>query len=72
VHLLNPIAGYTNYLEEGIAVAFSLHAQDLYRIARCNTPAIQGYVDALQLAESLPGGPFDFGKAVRTRFGSLA
>ena len=27
VHLLNPVAGYTNNLEEGVAVAFSLHVQ---------------------------------------------
>jgi hypothetical protein len=70
VHLLNPIAGYTNYLEEGVAVAFSLHAQDLYGLTRFNT-TIQSYIDAVKLTEPLPGGTLDFGRAVRRRFGCL-
>jgi hypothetical protein len=70
VHLLNPIAGYTNYLEEGIAVAFSLHALDMHGEPRFST-SIQGYIDAVKLTESVPGGPLEFGKAVRSSFSSL-
>ena len=55
VHLLNPIPGNTNNLEEGIAVAFSIHVQPLYGISV--RPSSDSYVHVFQLASLLPGGP---------------
>jgi hypothetical protein len=71
VHLLNPIAGHTTWLEEGIAVAFSIHAQKTRNVSVISPPIQSNYGIALELVNKLPGGPFDFGKAVRARFGSL-
>jgi hypothetical protein len=70
VHLLNPIAGHTNWLEEGVAVAFSIHAQGLYNIPLDPIPP-GAYWDALTLVDALPGGTFPFAKTVREKFGSL-
>ena len=71
VHLLNPVvvdAG--NVLEEGVAVAFSLHVQRMYGFIMPVTMA--SYVDAVQLAESLPGGALVAGKFVRESVGALS
>lgn len=72
VHLLDPVVGHTNWLEEGIAVAFSIHAQSLLGCTKVQQPASGAYFDAFQLASRLPGGAFPFAFAVRSRFGSLA
>lgn len=71
VHLLDPIAGPTNWLEEGIAVAFSIYAQNTRNLSLISPQTQSNYGIALDLANELPGGPFDFGKAVRCRFGNL-
>lgn len=70
VHLLNPTTGYTNWLEEGIAVAFSLQAQgELEHKPFEVEPG--AYLEALELVESLPDGPFEFGRKARDLAGSL-
>lgn len=69
VHLLNPIPGNTNNLEEGVAVAFSLHVQPSYGIS---VPvAMPSYLYALQLVQALPGGPLTAAARVRRQVGSL-
>jgi hypothetical protein len=70
VHLLNPTVGHTNYLEEGIAFAFSLHVQPTYGISVVG-PAAGVYAEALQLVSSLPGGIFVAAKRIREVCGSL-
>ena len=70
VHLLNPIPGNTNNLEEGVAVAFSLSVQPEYGVN--NPPAMKSYIDALQLVCVLPGGPLEAGRRVRERIGRLS
>lgn len=70
VHLLNPIPGNTNYLEEGVAVAFSLHVQPYYGI--CVLLQDAAYLRAFQLTSMLPEGPLKSGRSVRTRVGSLS
>ncbi len=70
VHLLNPIPGNTNNLEEGVAVAFSLHVQSLYGIDI--RPSISTYLYAFQLANMLPGGPLEVGKRIREHLGALS
>ena len=70
VHLLNPIPGNANYLEEGVAVAFSLGVQQLYGVSV--QTSMKSYLYALQLVVMLPGGPFEAGKRVRDRVGALS
>ena len=70
VHLLNPIAGNANNLEEGVAVAFSLYVQPVYGI--CNPPRMKSYLCALGLVVALPGGPLEAGRRVREQIGALS
>ena len=70
IHLLDPIAGSTNNLEEGVAVAFSIYVQPCYGI--CIRPASQSYIQALQLADMLPGSILRAGRRVRNRVGALS
>lgn len=71
VHLLNPIDGYTNWLEEGVAVAFSLHALEHYAMDKYS-PTLQAYTDALELVMELPGRPFAVPRAARSIAGALS
>lgn len=70
IHLLNPTKGYTNWLEEGAAVAFSLYALEYYGMDRFNTTS-KNYTDALELVMELPGSPFEVPRIVRTIVGAL-
>ena len=69
VHLLNPAIGSTNNLEEGVAVAFSLHVQPSYGVNI--QPSTPSYLHALQLARMLPGGLLRAAERVRDRAGAL-
>lgn len=70
VHLLNPVKGNTNWLEEGVAVAFSLFAMGQYKVPpqMVNDPL---YKEALDLAEALPGGAIQAGRNARATAGAL-
>lgn len=70
VHLLDPIPGDTNYLEEGIAVFFSLEVAPWYN--DYVRSLIGPYRDALELTEPLPAGPLEAGKRVRESVGALS
>lgn len=70
VHLLNPIPGNTNNLEEGVAVAFSLHVQPSYGISI--PVAMPSYLYALRLVQALPGNPLAAAARVRRQSGSLS
>jgi hypothetical protein len=70
VHLLDPTCSYTNWLEEGIAVAFSIRAQQHYGLT-VQRPNLASYDKALSLAESLPGGALHAGRAIRATLGPL-
>ena len=71
VHLLNPVAlDAGNVLEEGVAVAFSLYVQPIYGFSM--EVGMPSYVDAFQLADSLPGGALASGKLIRETFGALS
>lgn len=70
VHLLNPAAGYTNWLEEGVAVAFSQYALAQYNFAP-QEPNYATYVEALKLVRELPAGPFVGPREARLAAGSL-
>ena len=70
VHLLNPVNGNTNWLEEGVAVAFSLFAMEQCKVPpqNVNDPL---YKEALDLAEALPGGAIQAGRNARAAAGAL-
>ena len=70
VHLLDPIPGDSNYLEEGIAVFFSLEVAPWYN--DYVRSSIGPYRDALELTESFPEGPLEAGKRVRGSLGALS
>ncbi len=71
VHLLNPVArGNGNYLEEGVAVAFSLYVQPMYGFKM--SVQIPSYEYALKLADSLPVGTLAAGKLIRQHIGALS
>lgn len=70
VHLLNPIAGSANCLEEGVAVAFSMGVQPVYSV--CILPRIKSYLYALRLVCMLAGDPLEAGRLIRQRVGALS
>ena len=70
VHLLDPIVGNTNTLEEGIATAFSVKVQSSYGIDIL--PEKASYIRALLLCRKLPGDPLLAGKRARDIFGALS
>ena len=70
VHLLNPVAGNTNNLEEGVAVAFSLHVQPAYGINI--RPGTTAYDHAHDLVCRLPRGPLAAGRRVRLEIGAFS
>jgi hypothetical protein len=70
IHLLNPVEGYTNWLEEGVAVEFSIHAQQLFGVP-IQSPTAGPYFEALEMVRSLPGGTFSAAYRVREIAGSL-
>ena len=72
VHLLNPgILGTANYLEEGVAVAFSLHAQTLYGVD-VHVPSIPSYIYALELVDMLPGDILSDAALIRREVGRFS
>ncbi|EHK9050398.1 hypothetical protein RH728_004173 [Vibrio vulnificus] len=70
VHLLNPVVGNTNYLEEGVAVVFAEKMQQLQGIALTNIEC-PFYKRAKLLVEQLPGGVFEAATKIREICGSL-
>ena len=70
VHLLNPIPGNTNNLEEGVAIAFSLHVQSSYGISI--PVSMPSYLYALRLVQALPEGPLGAAARVRRQVGSFS
>jgi hypothetical protein len=71
IHLLNPIAGYTNWLEEGVAVEFSIYAQNKYELFPIQQPTVGSYFEALQMVRMLLGGSFPAAHRIRAKAGSL-
>lgn len=72
VHLLNPVAGYTNWLEEGVAVEFSIHAQQQFGLSPIQSPQSGPYHEALEMVRSLPDGAFSSAYRIRKVSGSLS
>jgi hypothetical protein len=70
VHLLNPVVGHTNWLEEGVAVEFSIYARNVYAVP-VQLPESGPYLEALNMVRALPGGTFAAANQVRKAVGSL-
>ena len=72
IHLLNPgVLGTANNLEEGVAVAFSIYAQQAYGV-KVQTPSIPSYAFALSLVKKLPDNILGSGKKIRQKVGRLS
>jgi len=72
VHLLNPVKrGEANNLEEGVAVAFSLHAQEYFNV-RVQRPTLPSYLCALSLVEALPNDPLQSTGLIRREVGRFS
>lgn len=71
VHLLNPITGYANYLEEGMAVHFSVRMSELHTY-HAMSPNCPFYKESLRLVQQLPGGVYSAGKKIREQCGAFS
>ncbi len=72
VHLLNPVErGEANNLEEGVAVAFSLHAQKSFGV-NIQGPSMPSYTCALSLIEALPNDPLQSAGRIRREVGRFS
>ncbi len=71
IHLLNPTVGYTNWLEEGVAVEFSIHVQREFGLL-IQSPSSGPYREALEMVRVLPDGVFRAAYRVREVSGSLS
>jgi len=77
IHMLNPVTcSEVNYLEEGVAVAFSMHAQkhfkDCNREPNPDNEADLKYAIALDLVKQLPGGPLESARRIRQKVDRLS
>ena len=70
VHLLDPVVGCTNYLEEGFSVLFSIDMSKTYT-EHPQAPTDPIYIEALALVTQLSNTPYDAAKMIRNKFGSL-
>ncbi|MEZ8232408.1 hypothetical protein CWO04_00340 [Vibrio splendidus] len=70
IHLLNPVIGYTNYLEEGIAVAYSIDMSKR-ETTHPMSPNDKYYQRAYELVQLLPDGIYESAKWIRNELGSL-
>lgn len=64
VHLLNPKPGTGNWLEEGIAVAFSQYSEQRYGVNH-QSIGMDSYRRALELVSRLPPDPLAAGRRIR-------
>ena len=70
VHLLNPKPGIGNWLSEGMAVAFSIYAQQQFGMEP-QAIAMASYRRALALVSELPPNALVAGRSIREDCGSL-
>ena len=71
VHLLDPIEGYTNYLEEGFAVHFSIEMSKAFT-NHAQQPNCPFYLEAWDLVNKLSDDVYDAGTKIRAHFGKLS
>ena len=72
VHLLNPVVGYTNYLEEGFAVLFSVDmSEEFTEHAQEPEQDDYHYIEAWNLICELSDDLYTAAQNIREEFGSL-
>lgn len=71
VHILNPISGTGNYLEEGYAVLFSIDMSEEFT-SHPQEPGDEYYQEALRLIKMLDNKPYRAARMIRNKFGSLS
>jgi len=71
VHLLNPVKGYTNTLEEGFAVAFQHFVAPVLSGEAIST-TLDSYLEAERLVKELGDDVFHSGKKIRQHFRSFS
>ena len=71
VHLLDPVVGSATYLEEGVAVAFSIQVQHLYGV-KVQVPSMPSYAHALKLVGKLPGNALSAAARIRREVGRFS
>lgn len=70
VHILNPSTGYTNFLEEGVAVEFQRYISP--RLSGKEIPiTIPLYIQAAEMVRVLSKNPFNAARRIRERYGAL-
>lgn len=77
VHLLDPVKkSEINYLEEGVAVAFSIYAQERFGVkVQSPSPDKQGelqYFIALRWVNELPSGALESARRIRREVGQFS
>jgi hypothetical protein len=71
IHLLNPVDGCTNYLEEGIAVEFQDFFAPQFSGEKISV-VLPSYLEAQRLVRGLHKEPFKAAKKIRALCGSLS
>jgi hypothetical protein len=71
VHLLNPVVGCTNYIEEGLAVYFSVD-MSANQTVHSQKPDCPFYLNAWNLAKQLPADVYTSASIIRKNCGSLS
>jgi hypothetical protein len=72
VHLLDPIAGHTNWLEEGAAVEFSVLMSQQLTSHAMEPDSDSNYALARSLVAQLPSPTLGSIELLRQRFGALS
>lgn len=71
IHLLDPIVGTANYLEEGVAVAFTWYVRGIYGFS-CTPPTSEKYERAFASVKCLPEAALLSARRIRSKFGCLS
>lgn len=71
VHMLNPVVGNANYLEEGFAVAFQHHVAPAFSGVMIKV-GLQSYLEAEVLVKKLHKDVFHAGKLIREHVGAFS
>ena len=71
VHILNPVVGQVNYLEEGFAVIFSMHMTSEFT-SHPIEPGDKYYREAVRMVSMLDDNPYRAARMIRKRFGVLS
>ncbi|MYE26638.1 MAG: hypothetical protein F4X87_05390 [Chloroflexi bacterium] len=77
IHMLNPVTcSEVNYLEEGVAVAFSIYAQKKFGVSaqepNPDNEADRKYACAYSLVKQLPDGALESARRIRQKVGRLS